>query len=152
MAEIVLLLQLASTLTMVGVIWFVQIVHYPLFGLVGTGGFDRYEHAHQTRTSRVVAPLMLLEAATAIALVWVRPAGVSPSLPGCGLLFVGLIWLSTYLCQMPAHMRLAQTFDAVTHRRLVDSNWIRTAAWTARGVLVVMMCFQAMYAAKTVAV
>ncbi|MCG8583206.1 MAG: hypothetical protein MI757_00650, partial [Pirellulales bacterium] len=67
MPELILLLQLVSTLTMVGVIWFVQIVHYPLFGLVGTSDFGRYEQVHQNRTTRVVAPLMLIEAVTAVA-------------------------------------------------------------------------------------
>src|SRR5918998_3799546 len=34
----VLLVHLAATLVMVGVIWFVQIVHYPPFSRVGSGG------------------------------------------------------------------------------------------------------------------
>ena len=40
-AEFIVLLQLASTLAMVGLIWFVQVVHYPLFEKVGAGGFRR---------------------------------------------------------------------------------------------------------------
>ena len=61
MLELILLLQAASTLAMVGLIWFVQIVHYPLFAQVGREGFSGYEQAHQNRTTFVVAPLMLVE-------------------------------------------------------------------------------------------
>ena len=62
MAELILLLQAAATLPMVGLIWFVQIVHYPLFGEVGHDRFADYERNHQNRTTLVVAPLMLVEA------------------------------------------------------------------------------------------
>ena len=42
----VLLVHLAATLVMLGVIWFVQIVYYPLFSRVGSGGFALYSDAH----------------------------------------------------------------------------------------------------------
>jgi hypothetical protein len=32
------------------------------------------------------------------------------------------------------HNALANGFDAQAHARLVDTNWIRTLAWTARGI------------------
>ena len=52
-----------------------------------------------------------------------------------GLLAV--IWLSTALIQVPLHQRLGGGFDAEVHSRLVTSNWIRTVAWTLRGLLAV---------------
>ncbi len=73
-----LLVNLAATLFMVGVIWFVQIVHYPLFARVGAGGFPAYSERHSRLTGLVVGPLMLAEAATAAALVLGPPRGVSP--------------------------------------------------------------------------
>jgi hypothetical protein len=47
MTELVLLVHVFSTLSMVGLIWFVQIVHYPLFKMVGDDGFSEYERCHQ---------------------------------------------------------------------------------------------------------
>ena len=41
-----LLIHVAATLAMSGVIWFIQIVHYPLLTLVGAAGFTTYEAAH----------------------------------------------------------------------------------------------------------
>jgi hypothetical protein len=50
----VLLLQAAATLFMTGVIWFVQVVHYPLMARVGAAGFPDYEAAHARLTGYVV--------------------------------------------------------------------------------------------------
>ena len=139
MAEWLLLLQAAATLAMVGLIWFVQVVHYPLFGQVGREGFSDYERAHQARTTLVVAPLMLVEAWTALSLLWLRPEGVGMAAAVTGVVLVGLLWLSTICWQVPAHSRLAVAFTRSVHRRLVNSNWVRTAGWTARGLLVCWM-------------
>jgi hypothetical protein len=43
-------------------------------------------------------------------------------------------WLSTWVVQIPLHNCLAAGFDSEAHRRLVKTNWMRTAAWTLRGV------------------
>ena len=141
-ANTILLLQLLSTLPMVGLIWFVQIVHYPLFNQVGTKQFPSYHRIHQTRTTLVVAPLMITEAVTALALPWFPPPGIPISLPLLGLTLVILIWLSTALLQVPAHRQLAQKFNPQTHRHLVQTNWIRTTAWTLRALLLSWICLQ----------
>jgi hypothetical protein len=61
-----LTLHLLATASMAGLIWFVQMVHYPLFAAVGSGGFVEYEQLHQRRTSFVVGPLMAGEASTVL--------------------------------------------------------------------------------------
>jgi hypothetical protein len=37
------------------------------------------------------------------------------------------------------HRRLEQGFDLAAHRQLVRGNWIRTIAWSLRGLLAVLM-------------
>ena len=135
----VLLTNLAATLLMTGVIWVVQVVHYPLFAGVGAEGWPSYEAAHQGRITLVVGPLMVAEFATAVWLVADRPDGVPPwaVLAGAGL--VGVIWASTAFLQVPLHGALGGAFDADAHSRLVSTNWVRTAAWTARSGLVLWM-------------
>lgn len=139
----VLLVNLAATLCMVGLIWFVQIVHYPLFASVGRENFAAYSDAHSRLTTFVVGPPMLAEAATALLLVFVRPAGVSLAAALLGLVLVGAIWLSTYFLQVPSHTAFAAGFDRAAWKRLVATNWVRTAAWSARGLLVVLMAASA---------
>ena len=69
--------HLGSTLYMVGVIWFVQVVHYPLFASVGNLEFPSYEQRHTVLTTWVVAPPMLIEMVTGVLLIWFRPTGVA---------------------------------------------------------------------------
>ena len=77
-ALLLLLVNAASALYMVGLIWFVQVVHYPLFQRVGAKDFVPYEQNHQRLTTWVTAPVMLLEAVLSVALVYVLPtSGVS---------------------------------------------------------------------------
>lgn len=124
---------------MVGVIWFVQIVHYPLFSRVGEGGFARYSQAHSRLTGLVVGPPMLVEAATAVALAVSPPQGVPFVLPLLGLGLLAVVWLSTAFLQSPQHGVLGRGFVADSHHQLVASNWIRTLCWTARGAVVLAM-------------
>lgn len=140
--ELLLLVQITSTLAMVGLIWFVQVVHYPLFSAVGRSNFGHYERSHQRRTTIVVAPLMLAEALTATTMIWCRPDGISQSLALFGVALVATLWISTFFWQVPAHEQLMRSFDTNAHRRLVLSNWFRTAVWTARGLLVSWLCLQ----------
>lgn len=131
----VLLLNLAATWFMVGLIWFVQLVHYPQFAAVGADGFVPYHRRHQRFTTFVVAGPMILEGVTAVMLA-LRPSKViDPRLAWIGLALVGVISLSTTLLQIPRHTELACGFTPTACGRLCRTNWIRTAAWTARGVL-----------------
>ncbi len=138
----ILLIQVASTLAMVGLIWFVQIVHYPLYSRVGEAAFARYEAEHNRLTSWVVVPLMLAELATALLLLGWPPAGIAFTPAIIGLVLVLAIWLITFTVQVPQHAALVQAYDPAVQQRLVAGNWLRTVAWTARGLLVLWMLSQ----------
>lgn len=141
MIDTLLLLQLVSTLFMCGLIWFVQVVHYPLMANVGEDRFAEYERRHQSLTSIVVAVPMLTEAAVAGWLFWLQPKEIPWALNAGGLALVFAIWLSTIFWQMPAHRALDTGFDSGVHRKLVTTNWVRTFAWSLRGVLVCWIGF-----------
>ena len=128
--------QAAATLALIGLIWTIQIVHYPLFALVGEEKFSSYQHEHMKRITWVVGPLMLVEIAAAILIVIAMPQSY---LAWIGIALVGIIWLSTVLLQVPCHTILTHSFDAKAHRTLVNTNWIRTVAWTLRGTIVLVM-------------
>ena len=123
---------------MTGIIWFVQIVHYPLFVKIPGDGFTAYERSHTVRTGWVVAPLMLVELGSAGALLLPRLIGGSGvTLAGDTLYLAALgclilIWASTFLLQVPLHGILEQHPDIRSMNRLVTTNWIRTTLWTLR--------------------
>lgn len=131
--------HLTATAGMVGLIWFVQVVHYPLFDRVGADRFTEYERSHQRRTSFVVGPLMGAEALTAFWILLAPPGVLGRTLPIVGVVLLGVIHLSTITLQVPAHERLARGHDPGVIRRLVRTNWIRTLGWTTRGAVAVAM-------------
>ncbi len=134
--------QLAATLYMVGVIWMVQLVHYPLYNKVGREAFPEYEARHNDGMTLVVGPAMLLEAATVVLLALVPNSRVSPAAAWLGAGLLAIIWLSTAFLQVPCHNRLVAGFDQATYERLVHSNWIRTIAWSLRGLLALAMVWR----------
>ena len=136
---LVLLVQFAATWTMVGIIWFVQVVHYPLFARVDDPGSGAYAVENQRRTTRVVGLPMAAEGITALWLVASPPDGLGRLLPAVGLVLLAVVLGSTVVVQVPAHAQLVDGHDPATVRRLVAGNWVRTAGWTARGVLVAAM-------------
>lgn len=137
--RLLLLAHLASTVFMTGVIWFVQVVHYPLFARVGGSEFPAYELQHTDSTTWVVGPPMLVEGLTALLLFWFRPAGASTWLLSLGLALVVVIWISTAFLQVPCHELLSEHFDADVQQRLVATNWVRTVAWSLRSLMVLLM-------------
>lgn len=127
----VLWIHVMATWYMVGVIWFVQGVHYPLMKQVGSENYAIYQAAHMRRTAWVVGPGMMVEGATGVWLLYVETS----TMLWIGMGLLAVIWLSSVLLQVPKHNQLLQQFDEKHHRILVQTNWIRTVAWTMRGVL-----------------
>ncbi len=132
----VFITHIVATLFMTGLIWFVQLVHYPLMHMVDADRFGGFEKQHQRRITWIVGPAMLTEGATAVAWLVIRPGDVLVW-TSVGLLLI--IWLSTALQQVPEHRRLEDRFDGDAHRRLVRTNWVRTIAWSLRSVIVCWM-------------
>lgn len=139
MGTFLLPVHAAATWFMVGVIWVVQVVHYPLFAHVGAEGYGAFHRRHMRRITWIVGPAMLVEAGTAVGVLWWLPAGVARWQAVLGVVLVVGIWVSTWRVQVPAHERLAEGFEAAKLRRLVRGNWVRVAIWTARGGLVSWM-------------
>ena len=123
-----------------GEIWFVQIVVYPLFGKVGE---DEYVAYHKFYSSRIPLPVILPGFASfllPIALVFLRPESVPLWMAlanvACGL--IGL--LVTVVLEIPRHARLEKggKQEAVI-RELILYNWPRTLSITGSALLTVMM-------------
>ena len=129
--SLLLTIHLAATLFMTGLIWFVQVVHYPLLACIPADEFSQYEKGHKLRTTFIVAPVMGFELLSALALVFM----VDSIWLWINLLLNAAIWLLTAFVQVPLHVRLERGFDRSAINALVRSNWLRTALWTGRAVL-----------------
>lgn len=137
--QMIIAAHLASTIFMLGLIWFVQIVHYPLYSRVGRAEFAQYERNHTAITGMVVIPPMLIEVGT-LALLWAaRPEGVSLVMLTTGTIPLVVIWASTFFLQVPCHEILSHGFDESAYQRLVTSNWIRTWGLSFRAAWVLIL-------------
>jgi hypothetical protein len=139
---ILLIINAATTWFMTGLIWFVQIVHYPLFDSVGAHEFQAYAERHRHLTSLVVVIPMITEICTALLLAILWKRSDSWLLWLCFALVVG-IWISTVCCSIPCHAKLCSTgYSATTHNWLVLSNWLRTLLWTTRSIALAWLIYK----------
>ena len=136
-AEIAAVAQVVGSVGMFGVIWVMQVVHYPLMRFVSGEQFARFETAHRVRISWVVGPLMLIEGVCVLAFLFAPPAGLAWWLPWVGAGVEAIAIGTTAFVSAPLHEQLNANFDEATLHRLVATNWIRTVAWTARAAVAI---------------
>jgi len=135
--DLIVWIQVVATLFLTGLIWVIQVVHYPLMNRVSGGRFVEFHGQHSQRIGRIVIAPMILELAAAALLLIVRPYNVPAWLLLSGATLVGIIWISTFALQVPQHRLLTNGFDRAVHRALVRGNWIRTVSWTLRAAIVI---------------
>jgi hypothetical protein len=131
-----LLLHAITTWVLCGLIWTIQVVHYPLFGDVGPENFHSFHGRHMRLITWIVAPLMFLEMGSAGLLLF---GGEHSWLFLLSLMALAVVWLSTVVSQVPMHDQLVRGYNAEVIRRLVLTNWWRTLAWTLRGLCLAAM-------------
>ena len=114
-------------------IWLVQVIIYPGFQQIPSKIFISYHRWYAIRISAVVIPLMLCEMIIAIA--WFGLDNYS-FFSLISVFLVVVIWLSTFLLQVPMHKCLQAGKDDACIRRLVNTNWVRTIAWSLKAIVV----------------
>lgn len=128
----IFLLNLSTSLFLAGLIWIIQLVHYPSFHFVNEAVFKDFHQFHNRRISLIVIPVMITELLTS-GILWLNDGAFS--LNGIGFYLVCLIWLSTFLLSVPNHARLSKGKDETVIKSLVNTNWVRTVFWTAKAGL-----------------
>lgn len=133
----ILIAHFASTLFMVGLIWTIHYVHYPLFAHVGESTYIAFQSEHVNRIGKLLLLPWLTEGVTLLALLLIaflgqrRDLRLPAFLNGIGMaiaLIISGVWSA------PAHGKLADGFDANVHHQLMNANLVRTLAWTLCGV------------------
>lgn len=129
---VLFLLHTISTAFMTGLIWFVQLVHYPSFYYLDRARFITAMSRHRSLTSLVVAPVMLCELLSWAAIVYFFSSSVSRGILWANSLALIGIWVATYFVSMPRHERLSQGYDVNEIQSLVNTNWLRVILWSGR--------------------
>lgn len=130
--NIIFLINFASSLFMMGLIWTIQLIHYPSFHFIDEGNFNEFHAFHNQRISVIVIPVMITELVTS-GLLWWNEGFVS--LNGIGFYLVFAIWLATAFLSVPNHAKLAIGKNDSIITSLVNTNWVRTVLWTLKVLL-----------------
>ncbi|MBO6572861.1 MAG: hypothetical protein JJ958_10500 [Balneola sp.] len=117
---------------MTGLIWFVQLVHYPSFHFVNEENFAKFHKHHTVRTGIIVMPVMSVELVTSGVLAWMEGW---TTLNAFGFYLVILIWLSTFFLSVPKHNALKHGKVDSLIDGLVNTNWFRTILWSIKSGL-----------------
>ena len=125
--------HLIFTAIMVGVIWLVQVVHYPSFNFIDKKFYSDFQNFHIKRISFIVIPVMLLELVSGLILIFLDNRHSTPSLISFGILI--LIWIITGLFFAKAHQDLTAGYDRKIVKKIIKLNWIRTLLWSTRLIL-----------------
>ena len=126
--------HLIFTSLMVGVIWVIQLVHYPSFHYVKKDNYPLFQRFHMQRISIIVMPLMIIELLSGSYLVYDRLYLNIYFLSSILILLV--IWLLTAVIFSGLHQRLEQGYDESLVNKMILYNWIRTSLWTLRLLLI----------------
>ena len=128
--------QIISSLFMTGLIWTIQVVHYPSFKFIDVTKFSNFEHFHSNRISYVVIPFMLLELVSAFTLIkFNTTAGFTKPLY-FNLFILIVIWSLTFFISSRIHVQLLDGFDHSLIEKLTSTNWPRTSLWSAKSILI----------------
>lgn len=126
---------LISSIYMIGVIWLIQLIHYPSFLYIDQSQFILFHQKHTIMMTILVGPVMLFELCTSVYL--------SQSLQSVWLIQAGLVTLLfglTFLVSVPIHNELAKKHNRKLIRKLILTNWPRTILWTLKFLIFYITC------------
>ena len=131
---------------MVGMIWVIQVLHYPSLGKAGKLTFeteneaiyDALQSQHVDRIGNLLLAPWLIEGVTLLAILWIAlfKSEYLTRLPTLinGAAMAVILAISGFW-SAPAHGKLLDRFGADVYDGLMTANFVRTIAWTICGVM-----------------
>ena len=125
-----------ATSIMVGVIWVIQLLHYPSFHFIQKSDYSKFQQFHMSRISFIVVPAMIIEFITGIMML---QFGFSSNFLFISSLFILLvIWVITLVFFTKMHQGLISGYNKLIVDRLISINWSRTLLWSIR---LLVLCY-----------
>ncbi len=128
-------LLIGINIFMLSVIYFTQFVSYPLFLKVSKEKFTSYHDAYTVYISFIVAPAMVIELLLSLNILRYQIDLIS----AINLILISIIWLSTFLIQVPIHYKISKGFNKRLIKKLIHTNWIRTISWTVKLIAIYIL-------------
>jgi len=129
-------IHIVSTSLMVGVIWIMQLVHYPSFNFINVEEYKSFQEFHMKRISIIVIPLMIIELTSGVLIFWIYQT--DNIFFNISLFCLFFIWFLTAILFSKMHQKLTLGYQISIVTKLVNLNWLRTISWTLRLGLVLL--------------
>jgi len=133
--------QLISTVCAIyltGLIWTIQLVHYPSFNYISNDKQIKFHHFHQKMMGILAGPAMLIEliSTTLYCLEFKATKGLDWTMIA-SMILVTITFFSTFFIQVPIHQKLIENnlTNKALIKKLVQTNWIRTLSWTLKAII-----------------
>lgn len=121
-------LQLVVTGYLVGLIWLIQLIHYPAFRHIESTSWGHFHQAHSAMLGLLAGGPMIVSLLVGLWLSYTMGTARQHVALGCEV----VAWIVTFGLSVPEHARLAKGKDAMAISRLIRWNWLRTMAWTSK--------------------
>jgi len=131
-----LMIHIISTSIMVGVIWVIQLVHYPSFKYVNESDYIIFQKYHMSNISYIVFPVMFTELITALIILFFGEKSLFFVL---SLICLFLIWVITGVLFTKYHSILKEGKDLMIIEKMIKANWIRALLWTMRLIMILFV-------------
>ena len=125
-----------STSIMVGVIWVIQLVHYPSFKYVKDSDYIIFQKKHMSNISYIVFPVMITELITSLLIFF---SGEKSFFFMLSLICLSMIWVITGVLFTKFHSILQTGKDLKMIEKMIKANWIRTLLWTLRIIMILFV-------------
>ena len=116
---------------LLGIIMMTQFINYPLLKSYNEN-FHTIHQNYMKRMGYVVGPIMVLEF---LIISFLFLLNFENKVTTAMFLITCLIWVSTFLIQVPIHQSLTYRKEKKLIQRLIKTNWIRTMLWSMKLVL-----------------
>ena len=110
---------------LLGLILVIHFVHYKSFNFIDIEKFVEFHKFHTKNISFLVIPLMIIEVVISIIICYFYFSILSL----INLSLVALIWITTFLLQVPSHNKLSTGKSITEIEKLVSGNVFRVYLW-----------------------
>ncbi len=143
-SNLILVSNIVLSAFLTGLIWVIQVVHYPLFLSIDESNFRDYEKNHQKKIGPLVAPVMILDLAFSFLILFTEMQQAYRFWLWIVFILNLAIFVSTLVVFAPLHQKLGDSHSRKQIKKLVRLNYFRTFGWTIRSFILIYLLKESM--------
>ncbi len=140
-AFLTLLFHAFATWLMIGMIFFVQVVYYPLYKRLKKH-LTTFEKKDLIHMGYLVGPTLMIELVSGVVVLFALDKSITYRiLAYINVTLLVSVWIVSIIIKCRHRSSKKTLMFLRFHHMLLTSNWIRTTIWGIRGVVVLFMVY-----------